>query len=76
MAEDMRVFIFQQKVPRDGHGPVVIIAKDFYEAAGQLLERFKKKYPRIDKADAAAFLKNYSYRSRQLKPGIVLDHGI
>lgn len=75
--KDCRVFVFQQKVPRDGHGPVVIIAKNFQQAAGRLLWRFKKKYPKVLPKEVDQFFANYSWRSSVLKPGIVLDyHGI
>lgn len=75
--KDCRVFVFQQKVPRDGHGPVVIIAENFPAAAGQLLKRFKKKYPKVTEEESGRFFANYSWRSSALKPGIVLDyHGI
>jgi len=72
-----RVFIFQQKVPRDGHGPVLIFAENFQAASGKLIKRFDKKYPKVSKEDRDAFFRNYSYRSYLLKPDIVLDyHGI
>lgn len=71
--KELKTFVFQQKVPRDGHGPVVIMAVDFNDAARQLLRRFDRKYPKIAEEDKNRFLRNYSHRSHSGR-GIVLDH--
>jgi carbamoylphosphate synthase large subunit len=69
----MRVFIFQQKVQRNRYGPVVIIERNFTKAADKLLRVFDKKYPGVSEKDKELFFRNYSWRSRPLRPGMILD---
>ncbi|OGY64966.1 MAG: hypothetical protein A2214_01605 [Candidatus Harrisonbacteria bacterium RIFOXYA1_FULL_48_8] len=74
MREGPRVFIFQQKVPRDGHGPVVIVARDFIGAVAILFARYYRRgRPRVSRGEDNAFFRNYSYRSYPLKEGVILD---
>ena len=71
---ELKIFVFQQKIPRDGHGPVVLIAKDLPDASGQLFDRFREKYPKVTSKVAESFILNYSHISYPVKVGIILDH--
>lgn len=72
--QDCRVYIFQQRGSRDGHGQVVVVACNLGQAASILYDRFVKKHPKVSPQEQYRFFKNYSYRSYPCKPGIFLDH--
>lgn len=70
----LKVYIYEQKVPKDGHGPVVIIDENRDLADAQFLNRFQKKWPNSSAVVARDLLKNAKVTEKSVCPSIVLDH--
>ncbi len=75
--QNLKVYVYEQKIPRDGHGYVVIIDETRELADAQFLNRYQKKWPKSSAAGQLAHLKNAKVTVMPVFPSIVLDdHGI
>ncbi len=73
----LKVYVYEHKVPKDGHGPVVIIAEDRELADKQYREQFHIKWPQVSVKELDRQLKNCRVLEKPVAPGIFLDqHGI
>ncbi|TSC89580.1 MAG: hypothetical protein G01um10143_70 [Parcubacteria group bacterium Gr01-1014_3] len=70
----LKVFIYEQKVPKDGHGPVVIIEETRELADALFLKRFAKKWPKVPPSEGLTLLNNAKVTVKPVGPHIVLDH--
>ncbi len=72
----LKVYIYEQKVPKDGHGPVVIIAESRGLADMQFLNEYQRLWPKSSAVNARAHLKNAQVTVKPCVPSIVLNvHG-
>ena len=70
----LRVFVYEQRVPKDGHGPVVIIDETRALADMQFLKEYYRKWPKMPPIEAARHLRNAEVTEKPCWRGIVLDH--
>lgn len=71
----LKIYVVERNIPRDGYGPVVILARRKSEAKKIFLTRFIEKYPGICIDIALEAWGNSTVKTRPVRSGtVVLDH--